>query len=159
MAGVGFSATTTAAGVAASTQIGNWTVTLPYFNDTSFAPATGTFTVPTTGKYSISATISYQTTTALTVNLGPGVDPAFVVRRITPATDLIEGLFPVLNASILAVLTARVILGNGTVTLTGDVELTAGDTVGLFYVANGLTVPLDLGGAGSPIVWSIHQIA
>ncbi len=158
MAGVGFSATTTAAGVAASTQIGNWSVTLPYFNDTSFDPATGTFTVPTTGKYSISATISYQTTSALTVNIGPGVDPAFVVRRITPITDLIEGLFPVLNVS-LVVLTARVILGNGTVTLTGDVELTAGDTVGLFYEADGLTVPLDLGGAGSPIVWSIHQIA
>ncbi len=50
-------------------------------------------------------------------------------------------------------------LGNGTVTLTGDVELNAGDTIGLFYEASGLTIGINLGGVNTPIVWSIHQIS
>lgn len=72
---------------------------------------------------------------------------------------MITGLFPVLNVNVALVLSLRTVLGNGTVTLAGDVELTAGDTVGLFYVADGLTLTLDLGGPSAPVTWSIHQIA
>lgn len=51
-------------------------------------------------------------------------------------------------------------MGNGTVTLAGEVELTAGDTIGLFYISDGLTLSLNLGGANSGgIVWSVHRIA
>ncbi|WP_234973040.1 hypothetical protein [Paenibacillus vortex] len=58
------------------------------------------------------------------------------------------------------VLTLRAVLGNGAVTLAGDVQLNAGDVVGLFYDANGLTISLNLGGAtSSGIVWSIFRLS
>ncbi|MED1915376.1 hypothetical protein P4V64_08690 [Bacillus thuringiensis] len=143
----------------ASSQLVNWSTASPYYGSPSFNPVTGTYTVPATGTYAIKATINYETTAAITVNLGPGITPAFEVQRITPtATNLIIGDFPVLNINIALVLTLRAILGTGTVTLAGDVQLYAGDTLGLFYVANGLTINLNLGGGGEGIVWSIHRL-
>ncbi|MEJ9216916.1 hypothetical protein P4H46_01625 [Paenibacillus glucanolyticus] len=57
-------------------------------------------------------------------------------------------------------MTLRAVLGNGAVTLAGDVQLNAGDVVGLFYDANGLTISLNLGGAtSSGIVWSIFRLS
>ncbi|MFD2882106.1 hypothetical protein ACFTAO_49835 [Paenibacillus rhizoplanae] len=67
-------------------------------------------------------------------------------------------MFPLLNVNIALLLSLRTILGNGTVTLAGEVELTAGDVIGLFYEADGLTIPLDLGGVSSGIVWSVHRL-
>jgi hypothetical protein len=72
---------------------------------------------------------------------------------------LISGLFPILNVSIVLVLTLRAVLGSGTVTLAGDVELNAGDEIGLFYESNGLSISLNLGGGTGGVVWSIHKIA
>ena len=83
-----------------------------------------------------------------------------MVRRTSPtASDLVSGVFPILNISVV-VLTLRAILGSGTVTLAGDVNLSAGDVIGLYYISNGLSLNLNLGGsnAGS-IVWSIYRIA
>nr|WP_312578768.1 hypothetical protein [Sedimentibacter sp.] len=156
----GFSAFLPAVSTSASTQLTGWTVTSPYFDSPTFDEITGNYTVPATGNYSIYATINYSTTAAITISLGAGIDPAFVVRRTSPTvTDLISGLFPLLNVNVALVLTLRTILGNGTVTLAGEVELDAGDVVGLFYEANGLTIPLDLGGTGTPgIVWSINRL-
>jgi hypothetical protein len=156
----GFSAFLPTVSTAASTQLTGWTVTSPYYDSASFNEVTGNYTVPAAGAYAIEATINYSTTAAITVSLGAGINPAFVVRRTSPAvTDLISGLFPVLNVNVALVLTLRTILGNGTVTLTGQVELSAGDVIGLFYVANGLTVPLTLGGTGAPgIVWSMVRL-
>ena len=58
-----------------------------------------------------------------------------------------------------ALLTLRAVLGSAAVTLAGDVTLNAGDVIGLFYDADGLTLTLNLGGGtSSGIVWSIHQI-
>jgi len=143
----------------ASTQLTGWTVTAPYFDSANFDETTGNYTVPATGVYFIAATINYATTAALTISLGAGVNPAFVVRRTSPTTtDLISGLFPLLNVNVALVLTLRAILGSGTVTLAGDVQLNAGDVLGLFYVADGLTVPLDLGGTSSGIVWSLYRL-
>src|SRR5690606_37551365 len=131
----------------------------PYFSHPNFDPVTGTFTVPQTGRYAISATINYQTTAALTISLGAGVDPGFAVRRISPSTtDLITGHMPILNVNVALLLTLRAVLGTGTVTLTGGVELTAGDTIGLFYNADGLSIGLNLGGAGTPIIWSVRPL-
>lgn len=142
-----------------SSQLVNWSTASPYYGSPSFNPLTGTYTVPATGTYAIKATINYETAAAITVNLDPGITPAFEVQRITPtATSLILGDFPVLNVNIALVLTLRAILGAGTITLAGDVQLNEGDTLGLFYVANGLTINLNLGGGGEGIVWSIHRL-
>ncbi|MGI6003985.1 MAG: hypothetical protein ACOX88_01010 [Christensenellales bacterium] len=138
----------------------DWSVVDPYYGHTNFDALTGDFEVPETGRYAIKATINYSTTAAITVAIN-APNPSFVVRRTSPTTDdLVSGLFPLLNVNVAIVLELRAILGNGTVTLTGDVELTAGDIIGLFYVANGLTLELNLGGVDSGgIVWSMHRIA
>ncbi len=155
-----FSAFLPAASTAASTQLSGWTVTAPYFDNTTFDETTGNYTVPDTGTYLINATINYSTTASVTVSLGAGINPAFVVRRTSPiVTDLVSGLFPLLDVNVALVLSLRAVLGSGTVTLTGEFELTAGDVIGLFYEANGLTIPLNLGGTGTPgIVWSISRL-
>lgn len=151
----GFSAFNNALSVNASTTIANWSVASPYFTTLAFNPSTGIFTVPTTGRYSFEATINYTTAAALSLSLGPGINPSFAIRRNT-STILISGLFPVLNVAIPLLLTLRAILGNGTVTLAGEVDLNAGDAIDLFYDANGLT----LGGTNSGgIVWSCHRIS
>lgn len=154
----GFSASANAVVLSSSGQLTSWTVTPPYYGNANFDPATGIFTVPHTGRYHISATVNYQTTAAVSLNLDPNISPAFTVRNISTAQDLVTGLFPVLNTSLL-LLGLRIILGSGTVTLSGDVELTAGDQIGLFYVDSGLTINLNLGGTTSPVVWSVHRIA
>ncbi|MEH7016041.1 collagen-like protein, partial [Bacillus sp. JJ63] len=137
----------------------NWSTTSPYYGNAAFDATTGVFTVPATGRYVFEATINYSTLTSLSVSLGPTVNPAFVIRRISPTTDdLISGLFPILDVSV-TLLTLRAVLGDGAVTLTGDLELTAGDQIALFYVGNGLTIALDLGGTNSNgIIWSVHRI-
>ncbi|PEF60326.1 protoporphyrinogen oxidase, partial [Bacillus cereus] len=157
----GFSAFLLSAPVSSSTQLGGWSVSDPYYSDPSFNAVSGNFTVPTTGKYTFNATINYSTNAAITVALGATVDPAFIIRRTSPTnTDLLNGLFPILNTNIALLLTVRTILGDGTVTLTGDVHLNAGDVIGLFYEADGLTVPLNLGGNNdNGIVWSCHRIS
>ena len=152
-------ATHPAQAVTASAQLTNWSVVNPNYNTGNFNAATGQYTVPESGVYSIQATINYTTTAAVTVSLGAGVNPAFVIRRTAPtATDLITGLFPVLNVNLIA-LSLRTVLGNGTVTLTGEAELSAGDVIGLFYVANGLTIGINLGGDASSIRWSISRLS
>lgn len=154
-----FSAFLSTVTLSASSQLVNWSTASPYYSNPSFNPVTGTYTVPATGTYAIKATINYETSAAITGSLDPEITPAFEVRRLTPtATSLIIGDFPVLNVNIALVLTLRTILGTGTVTLAGDVQLNADDTLGLFYVANGLTINLNLGGSGEGIVWSIHRL-
>ncbi|GBF74819.1 hypothetical protein PA598K_03187 [Paenibacillus sp. 598K] len=136
-----------------------FSVANPYYNNGTFNPSLGNFTVPTTGRYSIKATINYATTAALTASIGPGINPNFVVRRTnSPVTDLVTGLFPILNVNILLGLSLRAILGSGTVTLAGDVQLNAGDIIGLFYEANGLTIAINIGGGSPGVVWSMHRI-
>ncbi|MFD0769523.1 collagen-like protein, partial [Bacillus sp. CGMCC 1.60114] len=145
---------------ATGATLDNWSTTSPYYGNAAFNAATGVFTVPTTGRYVFEATINYSTLTALTASLGANVEPAFVIRRISPTTnDLISGLFPVLDVNVALVLTLRAVLGEATITLTGDLDLTAGDQIALFYVGNGLTIALDLGGTNSNgIIWSVHRI-
>jgi hypothetical protein len=142
-----------------TTQLTNWNVSAPYYNNTSFNPVTGNFTVPTTGTYSIKATINYNTTAPLSAAIASGVFPAFTILRTPGPTTLLAGNFPILDVNIALVLNLRVILGAGVIVLTGDVSLNAGDVVGLYYVADGLTITLVLGSANPPgIVWSIHSL-
>jgi hypothetical protein len=116
--------------------------------------------VPATGIYTFEATINYSTTATVTASLGSTVNPIFVIKRKSPTTtNLISGLFPILDVNVALVLDLRAVLGSGTVTLTGDVSLNVGDVVGLFYVSNGLTISINLGGGTSAgIVWSAHRI-
>ncbi|QDR79492.1 hypothetical protein [Sporomusa termitida] len=154
----GFSAFIDTFSASNSSQLIDWTVTAPYFDSPNFDEATGNYTVPATGVYSVAATINYSVTAAISISLGAGVNPAFVIRRTSPTTtDLISGLFPLLNVSV-TLLTLRTILGNGTVTITGEVQLDAGDVIGLFYVANGLGLAIDIGGASTGTVWSVYRL-
>jgi hypothetical protein len=95
---------------------------------------------------------------ALTASIA-NQNPTFIFRRTSPSSlDLITGLLPILNLN-LTLLTVRALLGNGSVTLCGEVELTAGDVIGLFYNADGLSLNLNLGGNNSGgIVWSAHRM-
>ncbi len=156
----GFSAYKPSLAVSTSAQLTAWTVTNPFYDSPTFDETGGNYTIPVTGRYSIEATINYSTTAALSLSLGAGINPAFVVRRTSPTTtDLVSGLFPLLDVNIALLLTLRAILGSGTVTLAGEFELTAGDVIGLFYAANGLTIPLTLGGANTAgIIWSVHRM-
>lgn len=71
---------------------------------------------------------------------------------------LVNGLLPILNISV-TLLTLRAVLGSGAVTLAAKVALNAGDVIGLFYAANGLTITLNLGiGTTNGIVWSVHEL-
>ena len=146
---------------AGTTQLQNWSVASPYYNNIAgFNPVTGNFTVPATGTYSIKATINYSNTAAFSAQVLGNVFPAFVVRRTSPgSTDLITGNLGVLNVNIALLLNLRVILGGGQVVLAGDVALTVGDVIGLFYLANGLTITITGGNFNPPAaVWSIHSL-
>ena len=154
VANQGFSATTSLTGISTGLTFTNWTVTSPYYGNANFNATTGQYTVPTTGKYSMSAIINTATVAAISVILGSGINPSFAIRRTSPTTTtLLNGLMPVLNVNIALLLTLRTILGNSSVTLSGDVQLNAGDIVSLQYLDNGLTVSLNL-----TSTWSIHEI-
>lgn len=144
----------------ATTTIGGFSAAAPYYNDGSINLATGVFTAPATARYAFKVTLTYAQTAAITAQLGAGVDPAFRLQRTNVATTLIAGQVPILNVNIALLLTLRVILGNGEVVLAGDIELNAGDTVELQYVADGLALNLNIGGAQTPgIVYSCHRIS
>lgn len=156
----GFSAVLSSLTVNSGRQLTGWSTAAPYFNSGNFNTTTGNYTVPATGVYLIQATINYITTATINAVLGAGINPAFAVRRSSPTvTNLITGLFPVLNVSIALLLTLRTILGNGTVTLAGEASLNAGDVVGLYYIDNGLSININLGGTSNGIVWSINRIS
>ncbi|MEY8357263.1 hypothetical protein AALB39_28515 [Lachnospiraceae bacterium 54-53] len=141
-----------------SAQITAWDTSDPFYSDIGFDAVSGNFTVPLSGRYSIKATINYSTSATIGGSIGAS-NPAFSVTRTSPTTaDLVSGLFPLLNVSV-TLLTLRAILGNGTVTLAGDAELSAGDIIGLFYVADGLNLSLNLGGSNTGgIVWSMYRM-
>jgi len=156
----GFSASTSLSSISASTTFTNYSTAAPFYSSAGFNATTGQFTVPSTGTYAITATINYKSTAAISVSLGAGVSPFFEVARTSPsAASLLQGYLPVLDVNVALVLSLRTILGSSAVTLAGTIKLTAGDVITLGYNANGLTVPLNLGGAlSSGIVWSVTKI-
>jgi len=144
--------------VTGTTTIGGWTTTSPYYGDASFNTVTGVFTVPTTGKYAFKVEINYALAAALTAQIGAGVDPSFAIQRA--GVNLLVGIVSLLNVNIAVVLTLRAILGNNSISLLGDLLLTAGDAITLVFTADGLLITLNLGGAGvTPgLVWSVHKL-
>jgi hypothetical protein len=156
----GFCGSISAVTVSASTTFTIWNSSAPFYNTGNFDATSGEFTVPATGNYLISATIPYKTTAPVTISQGAGVNPFFEVVRTSPsAASLLQGALPMIDVNIALVLTLRSVLGSGTVTLAGSVELTAGDIITLKYNANGLTIPLNMGGGvSSGIVWSVTKL-
>nr|WP_282435642.1 stalk domain-containing protein [Paenibacillus sp. SZ31] len=149
----GFSVTGTTYSINSSTLFLNWNETSPYYGSPTFDPATGIFTAPDTGRYTIHATVNYKIGAPINVSMGRDIDPVFTVKN-NGNIDLIKGYMPFLDVNIPLVLTMRTVLGSATVTLTGDVELQAGDQVGLYYEADGLPI-----GFSTDIVWSIHRLS
>lgn len=151
----GFTATKASMTVSANDQLDGFTQL--YADGAGLNAAAGTYTVPATGTYRISATVNYSTTAALTVGLGPGVNPRIALN--VNGVETLSGLFPILNVNVALVLNLRAILGSGTVVISGDLPLVAGDVLDLQYAASGLTVGLNLGGSGTTngIVWSVRK--
>ncbi|OMF07483.1 hypothetical protein BK129_06665 [Paenibacillus amylolyticus] len=149
----GFSVTGTTYSINSSTLFSNWNETSPYYGSSTFNPATGIFTAPDTGRYAIHATVNYKIDAPINVSIGRDIDPVFTVKK-NGNIDLIKGYMPFLDVNIALVLTMRTVLGSATVTLTGDVELQAGDQVGFYYEADGLPI-----GFSTDIVWSIHRLS
>ncbi|SEA62516.1 Collagen triple helix repeat-containing protein [Paenibacillus sp. ov031] len=149
----GFSVTGTTYSINSSTLFSNWNEASPYYGSPTFNPATGIFTAPDTGRYSIHATVNYKIDAPISVSIGRGIDPVFTVKK-NGNIDLIKGYMPFLDVNIALILTMRTVLGSATVTLTGDVELQAGDQVELYYEADGLPI-----GFSTDIVWSIHRLS
>ncbi|WDQ31029.1 stalk domain-containing protein [Paenibacillus marchantiae] len=149
----GFSVTGTTYSINSSTLFSNWNEASPYYGSPTFNPATGIFTAPDTGRYSIHATVNYKIDAPISVSIGRGIDPVFTVKK-NGNIDLIKDYMPFLDVNIALILTMRTVLGSATVTLTGDVELQAGDQVELYYEADGLPI-----GFSTDIVWSIHRLS
>lgn len=149
----GFSAKLPAMSFSATTQLTGWTANVPFYADTAFDAANGTFVVPATGTYKISSVVNYSTAAAVNVSLGAGINPAFEVRR-NGSDMLAQAKLPILNVNIPLLLTLRTVLGSAAVPLDAEVQLNAGDVVGLHYNASGMTLALNVQDTN----WSIHRI-
>ena len=139
----GFSAYKASFGVSDDAMVTNWSVASPSFASSNFGAVSGVYTVPVTGVYATEATISYVTDSAITTQLGTSISPSFTIKKTDSTSGLVVGMFPIFYTSLL-VLSLRTILASGTVTLSGVVQLTKGDTLGLYYNADGLSLALTL---------------
>lgn len=95
----------------------------------------------------------------MTLGIWGSVYPYFEVRRSEPTSKvLVSSLLPVLNLNV-TLLNIRAVLGNAAVVLEGEAELAAGDIIGIYYAANGLTLTLNIGlGAVSGVVWVVQRL-
>lgn len=160
LAGEGFSVFLPTLVTGTTATFVGWEETSPYYGNAAFDQALGEYTVPETGRYSVEATVNFAYTAAIATALDPAANPSLVVQRTTPApvTDLVTGLLPVLDVDVTGTLTLRTLLRSGTVTLAGEVELTAGDVIILVYQSNGVALDVDLGATTSGVVWSVHRL-
>lgn len=137
----------------ANATLTNWTGTGMFFNDLSINTSTGVFTVPRTGKYSFKININYLTP-VLTVQLGASTNPSFILRRTSPTADnMLTCNFPVLDVNILLLITLRVMLRRSHISIVGDLNLNAGDTIDIFYNADGFPTTINCN-----VNWSIKEL-
>lgn len=149
----GFSAYRASLVVSANAMITDWDVSSPNFSGSNFNATTGFYTAPETGAYQTQAVISYTAGT-ITTQLGAN-NPFFSIERTSPTTtDLVAGKIPVLDVDIALLINLKTILSDSTVTLAGTLQLTQGDTLGLFYNSNSLSLPLTL----QNILWATYPL-
>ena len=135
-------------------MIADWSSAYPEFSGNYFNASSGIYTVPRSGIYAAQATISYVTNSAISTQLGTSIAPTFVIKKITPTVEsLVVGEFPIFYTNLI-ILSLRTILASSTITLTGIVQLSQGDTVGLFYNSDGLTIPLTL----QTVQWAVFPL-
>ncbi len=142
------------------TQLSGWSTTTPYYSGPGFNSVTGDFIVPSNGRYSFKATINYRTATTGTSILF-NVNPTLSINRSSPnPLTLISGNFGIIDFNInVGAVKLRAILGSGQVILVGDLELNAGDIIGIYYNPQGLLTDVLLGSdTGPDVVWSVSRI-
>jgi hypothetical protein len=149
----GFAASITTAEITDTQIITNWNTPAYSSDPGAFDPLSGTYTVLETGVYKITASVNYVTAEAITHSLGANKYPRFNVRK-NGEESIASGLFPLLNVN-LTLLTARVILGAGTINFTDTAQLSAGDQLHLYYDADGSLYTLNL---GPGVHWSVLKI-
>lgn len=151
----GFSAFTSGTGIAGDRPtFSNWVIL--FAGDDGFNASNGVYTIPETGRYAIAATIIYSAATMTSILQGD--IPKITIQNSTANRELLIGTFPALDVNINP-LTLRTILSNGTIMITGNFALNAGDQISMQYEAGGLSSAVNLGSGNSHgITWSIHQI-
>ena len=156
----GFSASISNLVTASDITLTGWNTIDPFFNMGFFNTVTGSFFTPVTGTYAITATINYKTIAPTTTSMGEEINPSFEVTRTSPTSaSLLQAYLPVFDVNVPLVLTLRTILGSSAVNLAGTINLSGGDVFTLAYNANGLTVPITIGGdLVSGVVWSVTRI-
>ncbi len=150
-ANIGFSAFIANSPLSSSAVLTNWKTSFPFFKSTNFSESSGNYTVPATGTYFMEVVITYITNGAISVSMG--MNPTFIVRRISPSqANILSGTFPIINIG--GTVTVRTILGNGQVVMSGVVQLTKGDLIDVYYNSDGMTIDFNLLSA----VWAVNLV-
>lgn len=136
------------------TQLSTWSTSFPFYPGTGFTASTGSFAVPTTGKYTIKMVLPYQAPTT-TLNLGSSVSPLFQINQTFPGSSiLLSNNLPVIDVNLGSPVIFRTLINTAHVVLEGDVLLTAGDILNVFYVSTEIGTNLTLNDA----VWSMFSL-
>ena len=83
------------------------------------------------------------------------------MKRISPLlTELIYGLVPIVDINFPVFTRGRTPLASAEVVLVGNVDLNAGDVIGVFYLRDGLGFNLNIQGSPSVpgAVWSVNSL-
>lgn len=136
------------------TQLTDWSTSSPYYSGSGFTASSGTFVVPTSGKYSVKGLLNYNASVT-TSQISATATPSFQLQRTSPTSAvLLAGNVDVLDVNIALVLDLRVITNIGQVILVGDLDLSSGDTLEIFYLSSALGTALTLTDA----VWSMFSL-
>lgn len=127
----GFSAFTSGINISGNwPTFSNWQVLSTDGQD--FNASNGVYTVPETGHYSIAATIVHSADTMTSVLQGD--TPKVTITNSTANRDLLVGTFSVFDININST-TLRAILSKGTILITGNFDLNAGDRLYFSYTS------------------------
>ena len=155
--------TVTAASLGASGLFTGYSEATPYFDDSSvFDAGPGFFTVPSDGKYSIKITVFYRGWVPSPQEILDTVRPKIVLRCVSddPDTDLLVGNIGTIEFIDNGGDDPRTVVYSDTITLVGDLNLSSGDVLALYFDGDGIdTTGAVFGDTDYPgVVWSVHRI-